>query len=265
MLALLLGTYGGLRGVRYELARVRRHHRLLLVSLPRLFFVISLSPHRHYSIGRTIVSSTASIHPHPQPLFTLSLLFLPSPFSLFHRFPNCSRYHTRTRFPISYFASPPLSFCLSLPCRLAQPLLLSPCRSPFVNLSQSPSLPWVQRSSRTDNIHIQVHKTSQNTSINPTLFSRFEIITHHRQSHPIPSSISISICLYLYIDIVHTHISYNQRLQTSSFVYHIHSPTHTWPTLKVCGFSSFSCVYSPSFLRTCLYLPTSCVLHSVIF
>ena len=146
MLALLLGTYGGLRGVRYELARVRRHHRLLLVSLPRLFFVISLSPHRHYSIGRTIVSSTASIHPHPQPLFTLSLLVVSS-LSKLLSIPHANSFsYFLFRFPPSLLLplsplssrSAPSSLPLSLSVRQSLSISISPLGSKVFQDGQHP-------------------------------------------------------------------------------------------------------------------------------
>ena len=73
------------------------------------------------------------------------------------------------------------------------PLSRSP--SPTWSRSVPPSLPLalsirqslarVQSSSRTDNIHNQVHKTSQNTSIKPTLFSRLR--SSFIIGNPIPS------------------------------------------------------------------------------
>ena len=122
-------------------------------------------------------------------------------------FPDCFRYHTGSCFPISYFRllslPPPLSFSFSLIVSLGPSFPPPPALHPSISRSGSSVFQDGQ----------QPHSHAQNTSVNPTLFSRFEVIVHHRQSHPIPSSISTSICLYLYIDIVHTHLSYNHRLQ----------------------------------------------------
>ena len=182
-----------------ELACVRHHHRLSLVSLLRLFVGTSLSLHRQHSVGRRIVSSA-----HPR-LSSTSFHFLTS--SRFIAFQMLSIPHANL---FSYFlfsspvASPPPSPSLIVP--------LGPSFSPPLalpsSISQSPSLARIQRSSRTDNIHIQVHKTSQNTSTNPTLFSRFEAIIHQSA---IPSHPNIHIHIHMFIPL-HPHRAYTSLI-----------------------------------------------------
>ena len=179
--------------MRCELARVRRHHRLFLVSLPRLFVGTSLSLHRHHSIGWTIVSRN-----HP-PSSSTSFDSLTS-----HRFIAFQIALDTTRELVFLF----LNFAT---CRFPSLPLPPPwSRSALPSLPPSLSLylPRVQRSSWTDNIHIQVHKTSQNTSINPTLFSRFEVIIHQSAipSHPI-----IHIHIHMFIPL-HRHRAYTSLI-----------------------------------------------------
>ena len=228
-----------------ELACVRHHHRLFLVSLPRLFVGTSLYLHRHHSIGRTIVSSTRP------PSFSTSFHFLTS-----HRFIAFQMLSIPHANLFAYFlfsspvASPSPSPSLIIP--------LGPSFSPPLalhsSISQSPSLARIQRSSRTDNIHIQVYKTSQNTSINPTLFSRFEAIIHPSAipSHPI-IHIHINMFIPLHRHRAYTHLSYNHRLQHRHlYTTSTHPPTDGQP-LKFAVLKVFSCVYSPSFVPAYTY------------
>ena len=168
-----------------ELACVRRHHCLFPVfssSFPWLFVVTTLPPSSSLSIGWIILPSN-----HPPSSSTSFHLTS-------HRFITSQMALDTTRelvFLFLIFASCRFPLSLSLPYRSARSLLLSASRSPSVNLSSSLSLARVHGSSRTDSIHIQVHKTSQNTRINPPFF-----FPGLRSSigNPIPSS--ISVCLY---------------------------------------------------------------------
>ena len=217
-----------------------QHHRrgLFLVfssSLPWLFVVTTLSPS-----SSSLDWNDDSIE-HPS---TLILdLFSPSHFSSFHRFPNCSRYHTRICFPISYFH---LSSVPPLPPPSSRSAL------PSLPLSLSLYLARVQRSSRTDNIHnIQVHKTSQNTSIKPTLFSRFEVIIHQSaipSHHPYPYP-------YVYTFTSTSHISHITITASNIVICIPHPLTHPihGQPLKFAVLQVFSCVYSPSFVPVYTY------------
>ena len=152
------------------------HHPFFLVfslTLPRLFVVTALSLHRRY--GLWVILSSA----HPRSSST-SFHFLTS-----HRF---------IAFQIAFDTTRELVFLsLIFASYRFPPLSRSP--SPTWSRSVPPSLPLalsirqslarVQSSSRTDNIHNQVHKTSQNTSIKPTLFSRLR--SSFIIGNPIPS------------------------------------------------------------------------------
>ena len=128
-----------------------------LSSPPSPFIVIARLDGRQYQ---------ASIHPHPRPLFTFLLLFLSS-LSKLIPIPHANL------FSCFLFSPPPLLLLPSpgsVPPSL--PLSLSVLRSLSISISRSGSTVFQDRQ------HPHSH-------VNPALVSRFEVITHHRQSHPI--------------------------------------------------------------------------------
>ena len=168
----------------------------------------------------------------------------------FHRFLNCSRYHTRTCFPISYFRLPP-SLVLILPHRLARSLLLFPSPlHPLTSLNVYLSLRFKGLPGRTTST--STYTKHKYRTYDPRLFrvlrSSFNI------GNPIPIiHIHISICLYPYINIVHTHLSYNYRFQHRHlYTTSTHPPTHGQP-LKF-GVLDVFLVYIP--LLSYLPIPT---------
>ena len=133
------------------------HHPFFLVfslTLPRLFVVTTLSLHHRRSIGWTIVSSTRP------PSSSTSFDCLTSRrFIAFQIALNTTR---ELDFLVLFFRLP-LSFSCALSRPLARSLLLSHSHSP-ISISHSDS--WVFQ----DGQH--THSHAQNTSVNPTLFSR---------------------------------------------------------------------------------------------
>lgn len=192
---------------------IRRHY-----SIP----VIALSIRR--SIGWMIVSST-----HP-----------PSSSTSFH-------FLTSRRFIIAFQIALELVLLILFfsPLSLLLPLPLS------ISLSLSLSLGFKGLPGRTTSTFTCTkHKLYILRA--PSFFRVLRYIIHHRQSHPVPSSISISICLYLYIDIVHI-------TTTSNIVICIpHPPTNPHMAnqpLKVLRFFKFFLCIFLSFCLPVLYLP----------
>lgn len=185
-----------------ELACVRLHHRLFLVSL--LGYSSSLLYPRHRIIDSSLDWMDDSVE-HPSTLI-LDLFSLSHFSSFHHRFPNCSR-----------TCSPHSLFFASFP----------PPPSPSLNLSQSLSLAWIQGSSRTDNIHIHMHKTQVIHPTSSVFFSSFEV---HHSSSAIPSRPIIHIHIHMFIPL-HRHRAYNHHLQHRHlYTTSTHQPTHGQPT-----------------------------------
>ena len=219
-----------------ELACVRRHHCL--------FRVFSLSLHRRRLIGWMTVSS---IHP---PSSSTSFHFLTS--RRFIAFQIALDTTRQLVFLFVIFVScrfPPLSFSLSLIVSLGPPPPLRPPISLNLNLSLGfKLLPGRTTSTFTYTKH-------KYTTYDPRLFrllrSSFNIgnpiPSHH--PHPYVYTFTSTSCIHI------SHIT-----TASNIVICIpHPPTHGQP-LKFAVFQVFLV-----FFHTFLCLPTSCVLHSVIF